>query len=142
MAQFGIGAGSAKGFIFLAAGEEGDEAAGGLGAGTDAGMFSGEVAGAGGLAVEARLRHFTIQFLEAVFEKGELNGRFHKGKGGTPPVPLGDGQVNPRGRLGALFGLGSGGSGVEAAAEFLHASGGIDEFLGAGEEGVARGADA
>lgn len=141
LAEFGIGGGGAEGFIFLAAGEEGNEAAGGFGAGADARMFSGEIAGAGGLAVEARLRHFTIQFLKAVFEKSELGGGFHKGKGGTPPVPLGNGQVNPRGRLGALFGLGCGGGGVETAAEFLHATCGIDEFLGASEEGVAGGAD-
>jgi hypothetical protein len=91
LAQLGIGTGSAKGFIFLAAGEEGDEEAGGLGPGTNAGMFPGEIAGAGGLAVEAWLRHFTIQFLEAVFEKCELGGGFHEGKGGTIPVPLGYG---------------------------------------------------
>lgn len=91
LAEFGIGGGGAEGFVFLASGEEGDEAAGGFGACADTRMFSGEIAGAGGLAVEARLRHFTIQFLEAVFEKSELGGGFHEGKGGTIPVPLGYG---------------------------------------------------
>jgi hypothetical protein len=91
LAEFGIGGGGAEGFVFLASGEERDEAAGGFGACADTRMFSGEIAGAGGLAVEARLRHFTIQFLEAVFEKSELGGGFHEGKGGTIPVPLGYG---------------------------------------------------
>jgi hypothetical protein len=91
LAEFGIGGGGAEGFVFLASGKEGNKAAGGFGACADARMFSGEIAGAGGLAVEARLRHFTIQFLEAVFEESELGGGFHEGKGGTIPVPLGYG---------------------------------------------------
>ena len=50
----------------------------------------------------------------------------------------------PRGRLGALFRLRLGGGGRvvgETAAEFFHAAGGIDEFLGSGEERVAGGAN-
>ena len=59
-----------------------------------------------------------------------------------------EGARSPFGKLavdklsGGLFGDADGLHGAEAAVEFFNAARGIDEFLLAGEEGVASGADA
>ncbi|KRO62632.1 MAG: hypothetical protein ABR82_07115 [Verrucomicrobia subdivision 6 bacterium BACL9 MAG-120507-bin52] len=79
--------------------------------------------------------------MKAGFEAGELGGGIHGGGGGTEPTPEGEGTVNPRGRLRALFRLGGGGRGVETATEFFDTTGGVDQLLGAGEERVAGGTD-
>ncbi len=52
------------------------------------------------------------------------------------------GKLGFAGLSGGLFDGAGGGGAAEAAVEFLDAAGGIDEFLLAGEEGVAGGADA
>jgi len=139
--HFRILSGGTKGGVFLKAGGQGDEATSGFSTRAYTGMFPGEVAGTGPLAVEIWISHFTIEFVKAGFESGELGGGIHNGGGGTMPTPEGVGTGSPRVRLRALFRFRGGSRGVEATAEFFNPAGGVDQLLGAGEERVAGGAD-
>ena len=141
LSHFRIQSGGAEGGVFLEAGGQGNEAASGLGTRANTGMFPGKVASAGPLAVEIWISHFTIEFVKAGFESGELGGGIHNGGGGTMPTPEGVGTGSPRVRLRALFRFRGGGRGVEATAEFFNPASGVDQLLGAGEERVAGGAD-
>ena len=140
--HFRILSGGAEGGVFLEAGGQGNEATSGLGTRADTGMFPSEVASTGPLAVEIRIGHFTIKFVKAGFESGELGGGIHNGGGGTVPTPEGGGTGSPRVRLRALFRFRGGGRSVEATAEFFNPASGVDQLLGAGEERVAGGTDA
>lgn len=141
LAHFGVRGRSAQGGIFQNLGSKGDKAPSGFGAEADAGMFAGEIARAGALAVKVGCGHFAIQLLQAGFEPCELSCGIHKREGGAEPAPRGEGTGSPRERLRALFRLRGGGGSVEAAAEFFHTASGVDQLLGASEERVTRGAN-
>jgi hypothetical protein len=127
---------------FLIFGELRAEAAGfvvGLGEFFQPGLFTHDVACLGGVRIKVVGGHEPVQFGQTLAFFGDERGEIHETKNGDRPRG-GAITVSATSRL-SFFETGGFDRAV-ATREFLHASGGIDELLFAGEEGMAGCADA